>query len=463
MKRKIETIIECILLLIINFTFNAFLYPTYDHMIDFTHCFSIASGLTIYNDFNIVIGPVYPYIMAFFLSIFGKNFIIFDLINSIITILIYLLIKKNNPNNKSLFIFFIFTPFVLIAKYNTFTLLLFYIIYYLENKNYKYKDYLIGFLLAILLFTKINIGVFLILPTLILHYKNKKTILNRFITFFITSLVIILLMIINKSLYNFMNYTVFGLFDFANSSSSFQKSGISIAIINIIVTMILFLLMNIKKDRKVIYMLCYLIMSYPTFDYSHTTLSIIPTLIYMVDKVPNKKIFKIINYSICTVTAILIIGLNINKISFKNIDCKRKYCIMDRKLQDTFENIHGLNELLKKYDNTDKIYYLNYFAYYYKLDRKQPINKFDFIWEGNLGYNGEEKYINDIKKECKKNSCIFIIDITNVENREKNEKISLKILKYITDNYNLKENILNTFVYTNEKDNNQEMSVNFNE
>ena len=66
-------------------------------------------------------------------------------------------------------------------------------------------------------------------------------------------------------------------------------------------------------------------------------------------------------------------------------------------------------------------------------------------------------------KKKKKNSCIFIIDITNVENREKNEKISLKILKYITDNYNLKENILNTFVYTNEKDNNQEMSVNFNE
>ena len=139
-KEHIRTIFECIIVFTMIYIFNTFLYDSYDHLIDFTHCYSIADNLKIYQDFNIVVGPVYPVFISIFLRIFGNNLLVFHIVNSLILVGIYILIKKHNKNTLAISaIGFCYSA--LGAKYNLLTLLLFYMIYYTELGNHKYKDY----------------------------------------------------------------------------------------------------------------------------------------------------------------------------------------------------------------------------------------------------------------------------------------------------------------------------------
>ena len=47
-KKYIKIIIECLIVFTSIFVYNTFEYSTYDHIIDLTHCYSIANGLKIY-------------------------------------------------------------------------------------------------------------------------------------------------------------------------------------------------------------------------------------------------------------------------------------------------------------------------------------------------------------------------------------------------------------------------------
>lgn len=447
-KKIIKNIFESLIIFIIVFIYNTFFYATYDHIIDFTHCFSIAEGLYIYKDFNIVIGPVYPLFIAFFLKIFGNNILVFDIINSLIVVAIYYLIKKHNNNTRA-FLIIVLLHGILVAKYNTFTLLLFYLVYFLEDSNYKYKDYIIGFFIALSIFTKINVGVFLIFPTIILHFKEIKIILKRFLSLFLTSIFIIFSMYIFKVLPDFINYTVLGLFDFANSSSSAHKNGIT-SIVVVLFLAILYLMYNYKYNKKVVYIFFYLAMAYPSFDYAHVMLAVFPTLVYFIDKLKHDANTEKLSYIISLVFFIFSLTYNFQMYNTAKIDCKNKYCSQNYIFNKSFDNVHYLNEKLEnKYDDYE-IFYFNYFAYFFKLDLKQDINKYDFIWEGNLGFNGEEKYISEVKEYCSENKCLFIIDNNNITKREHDEKISLKILNFVSNSYQKVESFDPVSIYTND-------------
>lgn len=449
-----STILQCLIIFIVIFIYNTYLDSTFDHIIDFTHCYSLAKGLKIYTDYNIVIGPIYPLFISIFLILFGNNLLVFNIINSLFVAVTYYLIKKENKKTISFFLFILLQG-ILIAKYNTFTLLLFYIIYFLEKKEFKYQDYIIGLLISLAIFTKINIGIFLVLPTFILYWKNHKKIIKRLITILISSSIIILVMYISKVLPGFINYTILGLIDFKNSTSSVHGThSIGIWIILLFLTTI-YIFKNIKKDKLLLYMFFYLSMSYPSLDFHHVLLAIFPTVTYFLDKQEiNKKTCLI--FSIITITfysSFLII--NSNKIFQSKMDCKNKYCSQSITFNDIFNEIHKINKLLSEDKYKDyEIYYLNYYAYFYKLDSKQNINKYDFIWEGNMGYNGEEKYINEIKNTCKKQKCLFLIDEDIINSKNINEKLSKKIIKFIIKEYDKSDEQLiynNIDIYTNKK------------
>ena len=426
-KDKVLTIIECLVVFFMIFIYNSFFYGTYDHIIDFTHCYSIANGLKIYKDFNIVVGPVYPTLMAFLLKLFGKNFLVFDIVNSIIVVIIYLIIKKHNNNTMSLLtisVFFI----VLVAKYNTFTLLLFYIIYYADRGNNKYKDYIIGFLLSITIFTKINMGCAFIIPTIILNLIKIKIVLKRFISFSITSLSIIIIMIINGVFKGFINYTILGLLSFSkNLTYDFS--------IIFIVLSIIYIIKNIKKDKYLIYMLCFLALSYPLFEVCHILLAIFPLVVYTIDKYSNNSSF--LNMIIIIISSVLIfISSNIKSLDrISTINLKNKYYIQEKGIIELYKTIHKINKKLSNKRKEYKTFYFSMDSYLFKLDLNEKINKYDFIWNGNMGYKGEEKYLKEIKKYCNKNKCMFILDKNCIYNREKNDQINLEILKYTEETY----------------------------
>ena len=61
-------------------------------------------------------------------------------------------------------------------------------------------------------------------------------------------------------------------------------------------------------------------------------------------------------------------------------------------------------------------------------------NKYDIINNGNLGYNGQEKYLNEIDDYCKKEKCIFVMMDEEIVTKRKTQT-NREILKYVQKEY----------------------------
>ena len=114
---------------------------------------------------------------------------------------------------------------------------------------------------------------------------------------------------------------------------------------------------------------------------------------------------------------------------------------------------------LKKYilslgDDYDNLFiysvYSSELSYTCKLDLGYKINKFDLISNGNIGHNGEEKYLYELDDICSKESCLFFIDnFTTFSFTQTNRNI----YNYAKSNYNklfdIKSDNLDFTVYSN--------------
>lgn len=441
---KLSLIIECLLIFVAIFIYNSFFDQSQDKLIDFTHSYSLAKGLIPYRDFNMVVGPVYPAIMAFFLWVFGKNCFVFNIVNSLSVVLIYLIIRYHNKRTISFFFIVLFQVF-LIAKYNTFIIIFLYILYYLEKDNVKYKDYLIGFILALTIFTKIHVGAFLILPTFILHYKEPKVILKRFISFMITSSIIILILILLHSFKDFFNYTILGLFDFGGSTATKSLLSRFYALILILVIAIIVNIIEMKENKEVIYFTCFLIIALPLIEPMHVATAVFPTVVYFGDKIKYTDRGRIIILISSFIFAIIIFASLARKNTFKYFGLKYY-------LSNNGSTISVLKIVHKENNHLPKGYQYFYFmeeAYFFKHDLNENITKYDFIWEGNMGYKGEERYIKEIDKKCKKTKCVFLTNMHTFSSVQ----ISPKLIDYVTDNYKKVDTGSSyLFVFTNEDD-----------
>ena len=80
------------------------------------------------------------------------------------------------------------------------------------------------------------------------------------------------------------------------------------------------------------------------------------------------------------------------------------------------------------------IYLLTQNSYEIKLNTSYPINKFDLINNGNMGYHGSEKYLKEIDTYCKGNRCIFIMNDSEAT-ISKTIQTNREILSYVGSNY----------------------------
>ena len=185
-------------------------------------------------------------------------------------------------------------------------------------------------------------------------------------------------------------------------------------------------------------MLCYLIICYPLFDQRHIFLAIFPTIVYIIDKANQKQNNLIQNFVIIvSVILFLIINIiNIDKIT--TISLNKRYYLQNKNLSLILEKINIINKNLEEYKKGYRVFYFAIEAYMFKLDLNKNIDKYDFIWNGNMGYKGEEKYIEEIKKYCNNNRCMFIIDENYIKNKTTTTQINKNILKFIRKEYNKK-------------------------
>ena len=375
-----------ILILIIIFIYTGILitYSNADNDLIWNYGFSynFANHLLMYKDYNMVITPLYPFLGGILMRILGNNFLIFNLYNTILSTILYYYLYKKYPHTFIPSIILI--SFILRPSYNFLVLFLVLILLNIKEE----KDFFIGFILGLLFLTKQSF-ILLILPSIYLITKPKR-LFKRIGAFFLPCLFFLIYFILTNTFLDFLNYTFLGLFSFSSKNSFFNLG--TIFILSLIIYLFLYYLKT--KDIKVLYLITYQIMAYPIFNTMHIILSIIPVIIYFLDKLVKKKKYNLnylryFNYfvSILLICPLLSIPLQYfnkdlvegeNALEYKDIS--RSYLVN----KDLF---------LKEVPNLSNTYFLMYDAYIYKYLLNNPITSYDLLLNGNLGYNGEERVI----------------------------------------------------------------------
>ncbi len=421
LKKNKKTILIFTIYFIAIFIFNFFRPLDMDLIWNYGFSKNVSDGLIMYKDFNMVITPFYPAITGLLMKIFSTNLIFFYIINTFYALLTLIIVYK--LDKKIIFPFFIYFLFDTAPSYNTLSVFYVFLLIYLEKNNKS--DYLIGLIISLAFLTKSSIGIFLALPTLY-YIKKPKKIIKRIIPFIITNLIVIGYFYLNNALYDYINFAFLGLLDFKNGNGNYNI----LTIISILIVIYIIREYIKTKDFELLYILAFMIMTYPLFNPSHFLTAIIPLVYYLLKK--YSKLNNLINKTAPIFILVPIMALIVNYIT-----CNPKYdnnLFKYRYLQNEYmSDVKALKDYFN--DDYDNVYFILMNSYLYKLALDIPINKFDLPLKGNLGYNGEEELIKKIEKI--KDGSIIIVNnayYDKTEDGSKNQS-SKKIYNYITKNY----------------------------
>lgn len=422
-KKNKYQILELIIIFLITLLFNLICNTMlHDEVWSYGFSYNIANNLIPYKDFNMVITPLYPILGSIFMILFGKNIVIYHIFNTIISTIIFYYIKKSYPKNYYI-VYSLLLPFCM-PNYNLLCLLFLFIL--IDKDNKKTNDYLIGIILGLAFLTKQNIGIYLCIASL--FTKNIKVILKRIIGFIIPNIILLIYLLYNNTLSEFIDYTILGIGSFAKENTVIHPRCLIITLIGLIYSIYKYVK---TKDIKYIYLICFQGMAYPLVDPYHVVIPFIPVL---GDFLNNLNLNKKMIFSTFIIFLITIFSLNIYEYTkgdytYPNASNNFRY----RKINNQVcKEMNTVVEYLKTIDGN--IYIIDMYAYFLKLEMNMPINKYDLLNNGNLGKDGEIRIINEIEETCKSEKCTFLLNEKEIGN--KISQYNKDILLYVINNYN---------------------------
>jgi len=420
------------------------------------------------------------------MKIIGNNFYSFfaygACILATIAVVTYNILKKKTNNNNLIIlgmsILLLLFQGTYFPNYNTLILLFPLLLMIIEEKrevriNLGSKttriDFIIGIILALMFLTKHTVGGVLALAYVLylciydkLKFKKIKwkSIIMKFIGAMSIVIPFIIYLLITGSFIDFIDLCFGGIFDFGSKNLvgtffTWQTSFvITILILNLSVFMIK------KNDFKLLLMgilsLASLIIIYPLFNVYHLTLPLIlstTSFIYSLEVlfqiIKNDKLKKKINkfcyFSGVILFLIVAIYMGVNVKSF-NPELPTEELKVYKGLfygKDYFDNIVLVNQYIKnKEEEGYKVYIMSSNASMYMIPLQRNNNKFDLLLQGNLGYNGEERMLEEIAEIEKP---LFLKEVKNAD--KLNYQESKIIDKYIKDNHIIVDEIENFAVY----------------
>lgn len=387
---------------------------------------SMADGYLPYKDFNMVITPLFNFLISLPFHIFGKSILVFHIEGAIIFIItIYFLFKLIGDKSWLILAVLFGTLAEFFPNYNFFCYTLLIIIIYLEKNNKS--DYLIGFLIGIMILSKQTIGCFMLIPCIFNVIKDKKRLFERITSICILVLMFIVYLLITNSISYFFNLCIFGLFDFGKNCSNYD---LFILFISILIISILICLKN-KNNKTNYYILMFYVVSIPIFDLNHITFMIIAFIFLLFDNIKvNDRVIHIIKY--CSISLIslvfILMFLNITKFDIKSYPNKVKHFEYKYIKKDQLDTIDKINRKIKEY-GIDNILFIGYSeTYMLKIQNNRKIEYIDMLNKGNWGYNGNDKvkkYINDNKDK------IYFVDVNYYY---ENTQIMKDVIRYVIKN-----------------------------
>lgn len=421
---------------------------------------AFAMGLIPYKQVSMITTPLLPMINSIFLKVVFNGImtyrVLMGIVFALIVLFIYLIIKELSSKKLLSYICAFFIGTLLIKKflldYNYLFLLISLVIAFLEirdikkNENFNFNHNLcVGFLTGLAFLTKQTIGVLLIFVMIfeVFIYMKKsgfnlkfdkfiKLIGVRIFGMMVPIIIFLIYLGVTGAFNDFINYAIKGVREFSNSVPYyrlFDSNDIVVSIISrlfIIVYIplfITFILESIKnkklKDELInIYVLAFcsipvIAIIYPISDDFHLMVASVFALIiiaYLLILV-LKKIDSFIKIDVFY-KKLLLIGILfiIVLISFKNIIIERNINVKENVLVPFkhYEGIYVPEYLSKRIsDVTDKVraysnsgresIIVDAEAAIYDIVLNRYKKNYDMLLIGNIGENGVEKIINEIK------------------------------------------------------------------
>lgn len=441
---------------------------------------NVANGLLPYKDFNLVITPGLPIVCGQILKIFGTEMfvmrILATILDTIIIFLVYKILKLLNVNQYlstciSLVIIGLFIESFCI-DYNFMILMLALICLYFELKQYQKTEnifeynikteILLGLLAGISITMKQTTGIcfaiaFVGYKLLAVRTKTEfknflKIAFTRLIAVIIPVILLIIYLVFNNIMGDFIDYAILGISDFSNSKPYIDLLNSDLGLLALLVPIIIIssFIISIKKKNNVLltlfaYSISTIIVVYPIADKIHFliagTIAII-TGIYMMLKFYDdnlnegiSKKYKLFGtYFIKTFTNIFLILIviistlkTINFISkcsqYNNLP-NFKYIPVSKSLE---QRISQVGKYIK--DSKDEVYILDTSASIYMIPLNRYNKNYDMFMKGNFGVKGSQGIIDNLK--TKEDAIILILN----NESSMNWQTPKEVIRYIKDNY----------------------------
>ena len=422
MKKYFKIILLCFLVIVTTLYLYCIVPLVADGVWNYGFGFNISSGLVPYKDFNMIIPPLFPYILSLFTSITGNKFITYYIVISIITILTSIIAYKK-IGYKSILIYLV----ILIYPhngYNTFALFLMFVLLFILDKDDN-NDVLIAVIISLMFLTKQTLGL-LIIPSIIYSKNNKKTIA----VYLVAVLSLLIYLIFNNNLYEFIDYCFLGMLEFTDKNNT-EINLVSFIEIPLVIYLFVLLIKSKFKNKELFYILLFQIISFPITDGPHFAITFCPVIYYFYSKCRNREL----SFAFTLILIFYVLGYNLGICNW-NTDTiyKEKESFINYKktpnyLESYFNGIKLYKEKYKDY----RLYLLDSRAYIAKLEFNLKIDKYDLINDGNMGYKGDKKYIKEIDKYCSNNKCLFMVNTD--ECLKDTNQTNKAIISYITKNY----------------------------
>ena len=494
-KRYVEDILIIFAFAIIIFTIMASReLNNLDEVWVFNTARNIANGLLPYKEFNIVTTPGLPMICGLILKIFGTEMffmrIMASLLNAFIIFIIYKILKLLRINKYisiifSSFILELYTDFLCI-DYNVMILFIALLALYIELRIYDKenellklcvkRDILLGLLVGTSILMKQTTGICLTVAFIgykILFVRNKDDFKNffkiaviRILAICIPVFILIMYLLINNIMSDFINYAILGIKEFTNKISYIRliKSEYFLWAFLAPVTFIILLYNGIKNKDKIsiiifAYAISTFIVVYPISDPPHfliaSTIDLIG-LIYLLKCIYEKRISNIINEKLkifikefCkNIFFVLIISFAlICCIKLWNLNLKQYIDLNNFKYIPVstgyVEEIKKVGKYIEESEKT--VYILEARAPLYMIPINRYNKDYDMFLIGNMGANATEKIINDLNSKDDVNLLLLKGNM--------NWQTPMDIIEYVKQNYKKNGEIGNFNIYHIEENN----------
>lgn len=441
---------------------------------------NIANGLLPYKDFNLITTPGLPIICGIILKIFGTEMFIMRIIASIVNAIIIFMIYKilrilNIKKEVSLLIAVaIMELFIksMCIDYNFLILLIALITLYIELKtynntkdifNYKAKtEILLGIFVGISILMKQTTGLCFVIAFIgykLLAVRSKEDFkkflkigVTRFLSSIIPVIILIIYLLCNNIMKDFIDYALLGIKEFSNSIpyTNLLKGDLSSLALFVPIIIIISLYISLRKNKHIItilvaYSISTIPVVYPISDDVHFliagTIAII-TGIYLVKEIYEERFKKTLNETtivwvesfikaFASIVILVIVGISSYKLINYFTICRNytklenfKYIPLSKEFE---EQITKVDEYILNQEN--EVYIVDARAGIYMIPINRYNKNYDMFLKGNIGGEGSQGIIEDLQSK----SNITLLLLKNKTNL--NWQTPLDVIEYIQSEY----------------------------